>query len=90
MASDYSHADQDGLHDHYRDVLWEDIFKLGACAAGGEFCKSVQVGIDVYIHHQKYQVKRHSSPWLLAACAAVIAQRNHFCLYQHKLVVPTY
>ena len=33
IASDYSHADWDGLHDHLRDVPWEDIFKLGASAA---------------------------------------------------------
>ena len=28
IAYDYSHADWDGLHDHLRDVPWEDIFKL--------------------------------------------------------------
>ena len=33
MAYDYSRADWDGLHDHLRDVPWEDIFKLGASAA---------------------------------------------------------
>ena len=43
----------------------------------------VQVGIDVYIPHRKYQVKPHSSPWFSAACAAVIVHRNHFFhLYQ--------
>ena len=31
----------------------------------------VQVGIDIY-PHRKYQVKRHSSTWLSAACAAAI------------------
>ena len=62
-AYDYSHADWDGLHDHLRDVTWEDIFKLGASAAASEFCEWVQVGIDVYIPHRKYQVKSHSSPW---------------------------
>ena len=46
-----SHADSDGLHDHLRDVPWEDIFKLGASAAASEFCGWVQVGIDVYIPH---------------------------------------
>ena len=38
IAYDYSHADWDGLRDHLRDVLWEDIFKLGASAAASEFC----------------------------------------------------
>ena len=38
IAYDYSHADWDGLHDHLRDVPWEDIFKLVASAAAKEFC----------------------------------------------------
>ena len=62
IAYGYSCADWDGLHDHLRDVPWEDIFKLGASAAASEFCEWVQVGIDVYIPHRKYQVKPHSSP----------------------------
>ena len=66
-----------------RDVPWEDIFKFGASAAASEFCEWVQVGIDVYIPHRKYQVKPHLSPWFSAACAAVIVYRNHFFrLYQ--------
>ena len=62
-AYDYSCADWDGLPDHLRDVPWEDIFKLGVSAPASEFCEWVQVGIDVYIPHRKYQVKPHSSPW---------------------------
>ena len=66
-----------------RNVPWEDIFTFGASAAASEFCEWVQVGIDVYIPHRKYQVKPHSSPWFSAACAAAIVHRNHFfCLYQ--------
>ena len=34
---DYSCADWDGLHDHLKDVPWEDIFKSGASAAASEF-----------------------------------------------------
>ena len=83
IAYDYSRADWDGLFDHFRDVPWEDIFKLDASAAASEFCEWVQVGIDVYIPHRKYQVKPHSSPWFSAACAAAIVHRNHFFrLYQ--------
>ena len=78
IAYDYSHADWDGLHDHLRDVPWEDIFKLGASAAASEFCEWVQVGIDVYIPHRKYQVKPHSSPWFSAPCAAAIVHINDF------------
>ena len=85
IAYDYSHADWDGLRDHLRDVPWEDIFKLSASAAASEFYEWVQVGIDVYIPHRKYQVKPHSSPWFSAACAAAIVHRNHFFrLYQQN------
>ena len=84
IAYDYSVV-WDGLRDHWRDVPWEDIFKLGASAASSEFCEWVQVGIDVYIPHRKYQVKPHSSPWFSAACAAAIIHRNHFFrLYQRE------
>ena len=54
IAYDYSRAGWGGLRDHLRDVPWEDIFKLKASAAASEFCKWVQVGIDVYIPHRKY------------------------------------
>ena len=85
IAYDYSPVDWDGHGDHLRDVLWEDIFKLSASAAASEFCEWVQVGIDVYIPHHKYQVKPHSSPWFSAVCAAAIVHRNHFfCLYQQN------
>ena len=83
IAYDYSNVDWDGLCDHLRDVPWEGLFKLSASAAASEFCEWVQVGIDAYIPHRKYQVKPHSSPWFSAACAAAIVHRNHFfCLYQ--------
>ena len=53
--------------------------------AAAEFNDWVQVEIDVYIPHGKYQVKLHSSPWFSAVCTAVIAHRNHsFHLYQHN------
>ena len=79
MAYDYSRADWDGLCDHLRDIPLEDIFKLSASAAASEFCEWVQVGIDVYIPHCKYQVKPHSS------CAAAIVHKNHlFRLFQQN------
>ena len=62
IAYDYSRANWDGLCDHLRDVPLEDIFKLGASVAASVFCEWVQVGIDVYISHRKFQVKPHSSP----------------------------
>ena len=85
MAYDYSRADWDGLRDHLRDVPWEDVFKFSASAAASEFCEWVQVRIDVYIPHRKYQVKPHSSPWFSADCAAALVHRNHFFrLYQQN------
>ena len=85
MAYDYSRANWDGLRDHFRDVPWEDIFKLSVSAAASEFYEWVQVGIGVYIPHRKYQVKPQSSPWFSAACAAAIVHRNYFfCLYQQN------
>ena len=78
IAYDYCCADRDSLCYHLRDVPWEDIFKFSASAATSEFCKWVQVGINVYIPHCKYQVKSHSSPWFSAACAAAIVYGNHF------------
>ena len=61
------------------------IFKFCTSAAASEFCEWVQVGIDVYIAHRKYQVKPHSSPWFSAACAAAIVHRNYFFyLYQEN------
>ena len=57
IAYYYSCADWDCLCDHLRDVPWEDIFKLSASAAPSKFREWVQVGIDVYIPHRKYQAK---------------------------------
>ena len=80
IAYDYFQVDGD---DHLRDVPWEDIFRLSASPAAGEFCDWVQVGIDLCISHKKYQVKPDSSPWFSAACAAAIVHRNWFFrLYQ--------
>ena len=78
IAYDHPRADWDGLRDHLRGVPWEDIFKLGASTAASEFCEWVQVGIDVYIPHRKYQVKPHSSAWFSAACAAATVHKNYF------------
>ena len=71
-------ADRDGLHDHLKNVPWDDIFKLDASVAASEFCGLVQVGIDLYISRRKCQIKPYSSAWFSAASAAAIAHRNHF------------
>ena len=76
-----SRADCDSLHDHLRDVLWEDIFKLSASASASEFYQWVRFGTTVYIPYRKNQVKPHSSPWFSASYAAAIVHRN-LCLCQ--------
>ena len=78
IAYDYFCVDWDELCDYLRDVPCEGVFKLSASAAASEFCEWAQVGIDVYIHYSKYQVKPHSSPWFSATCAAAIVHGNHF------------
>ena len=66
------------------NIWFSSIFKLGASAAS-EFCEWVQVGIDVYIPHRKYQVKPHSSLWFSNNFAVAIVHRNHFFhLYQNN------
>ena len=84
IAYHYSCADWDILPDHLRDVPWEDIFQLGASAAASEFCKLVQVGIDVYIHHCKYEVKSYSSPWFSAVWTAATVHRSCFLHLSHQ------
>ena len=79
-----SGADWHGLHDHLRDVPWEDIFKFSASAVTSDIYEWCQVGIDVFITHRIYQVKPHSSPWFSADCAAAIVHRNHFFLFYQK------
>ena len=85
IAYDYCCAHWVCLCIHLRDVSWKDIFKLGASAVASEFCEWVQVIIDVYIHHRKYQVNPHSAPWFSAVFSVVITHRNHFFrLYQQN------
>ena len=80
IAYDYSCTNWDSLH-----VRWDDIFKLSAFTAASEFCEWIQIGIDVYISHHKYQVKPHSSSWFPTGCAPAIAHTNlFFHLYQQN------
>ena len=83
IASDYSCADWDSLHDHLRDIPWEDIFKFSISAAR-EFWERVEVEINVYISHRKYQVKPHSSLWFSAAFTASIVHRNQFFCFNQQ------
>ena len=79
----YSKADWDGLRDHLRYVPWIDIFKHDATYAPKEIAEWVEIGIDCYIPHRKFQFKPHSSPWF-TPCAAVITHRNHYFHQYHR------
>ena len=82
---DYSCDHWAGLCDHLRDVSWEDFSELSASVAASEFCKWVQVRIDVYICHHKYLVKPLSSTWFSATYAAPIVHGNYFFhMYQQS------
>ena len=83
IAYDYSCADWGSLHDHLRDIPWEDIFKFSISAAR-EFWERVEVEINVYISHRKYQVKLHSSLWFSAAFTASIVHRNQFFCFNQQ------
>ena len=88
VTYDFSCADWDNHHDHLRDALWEDIFKLGASVAASEFCKWVHVEIHVYIPHRKHKAKSLSSSCLSAACAAATTHKNlFFCLQKQSKYV---
>ena len=65
--------------------MFHGMILMPDASAASEFCEWVQVGIDVYIPHCKYQVKPHSSPWFSATFAAAVVHRNHsFHLYQQN------
>ena len=83
IAYDYSRVDWDCLHDHLRDVQWDDIFKLSASAAVSEFCEWVQVGINLYIPHCKYRVKFPSFPWF--SMLLPLFHRNHFFVGTNRI-----
>ena len=55
-------TDTDDRRDYLTDFPWKDIFKPVFSAPVTEFCEWVQVVIDVYISHCKYQIKHHLSP----------------------------
>ena len=53
-------------------IIWELFHgkvSLNSAFPASECCEWVQVGIDAYIPHRKYQVKPHSFPWFSTAYA---------------------
>ena len=71
----YRQADWDGVRDHLRDVPCLDIFKHDATFAATEISEWVEIGIDCYIPHRKFQLKPQFPQWF-TPCAAAIAHRN--------------
>ena len=86
----YRKADWDGLRDHLRGVPWLDIFKHDATYAAKEITECVEIGIDCYIPHRKFQLKPHSSPSFTPSYAAAIAHRNHYFHQYHRNTTPEY
>ena len=79
IAYYYSCADWDSLHDHLRDVPWEDILNSVLLLLLVNVVSGYRMElIYIYIPHQKYKVKPHSSPCFSAACAAALVYRNYF------------
>ena len=72
-AFDHFFADWEGLCDHLRDVLREDVFKHDTSAGAAEFCEWVQVGNEVYTPHRKYHAQCH-----FYGCTATLAQNTYF------------
>ena len=77
-----THADWDGLCDDLRFFVimphGQISLNLVLLLLVLEFCDWIQVGIDVYIPHRKYQVNFHSSSWFSVACTAAIVIENIF------------
>ena len=70
------------------DLPWLDIFKHDATYAAMEITEWVEIGIDCYIPHRKFQLKPHSpSPWF-TPCATAIAHRNHYFHHYHWNATP--
>ena len=76
----------------YQIFLCENLFDLGASAGVCDFCELVQIGLDLYIFHRKYQSKSFSSPWFSATCVAVCTNKRDLVSYmqssaKHSIVV---
>ena len=66
---------------------WLDIFKYDATYTAKEIAEWVEISIDCYIPHRKFQLKPHSTPWS-TLCAAAIAHRNHYFYQYHQNAAP--
>ena len=83
----YSKPDSHGLRDHLRGVPWLDIFKHDATYVAKEITEWVEIGIDGYIPHRKFQLNPHTSPWF-TSCAVAISHRNHYFHQYHHNATP--
>ena len=83
---DYNGADWDSFRAFIRDIPLSDGFcSLPASTCAAELAEWIQIGIDEYIPHRRYQLKPHSAPWYSSDCAAAIADRNrHFHRYRRN------
>ena len=84
IASDYSHADWDGLRDHLRDILWDDTFKLSASAVT-EFCECgfrLELMYTLLIANIRSSLTHLHSFQLLVLLP--LFREIFFCLYQQN------
>ena len=63
------------------------IFKHNATYAAKEITEWVEIGIDYYIPHRKFQLKTHS-PCFIPSCAAAIVHCNHYFHQYHRNATP--
>ena len=63
---------------HFIDVQWGISLNSILLLLLLNFMSGCRLELMYIIPHHKYQVKPRSSPWFSAACATIIADRNHF------------
>ena len=86
IAYDYSRADWEGLCDHLRDVPWEDIFKLSASAAAGDFVSGFRLEL-MYISLTVNIRPSLTHLYGFQLLVQFIVHRNHFShLYSQNKV----
>lgn len=76
---------RDGYIENFHVKNLRIIFNLVASSAASEFCKWLQIQIQVHIPYRKHQVKLYFSLCFLNGCAIIITDRNHlFCISQRN------
>ena len=67
---------------------WLQIFYHDVTSTAKEITEWVEIGIDCYIPHKRFQLKPHSSAWFTPSCATTISHYNHYFHQYHRNVTP--